>query len=64
MTGLNLTTIIFSSCSFQADIPDWLVRQMLFNNAVSAGVGFIPLVGDVILSAPLPLSRRSFLLPS
>ncbi|OCH95359.1 hypothetical protein OBBRIDRAFT_767585 [Obba rivulosa] len=35
----------------QADIPPWLLRRMLVNNAVSAAVGFIPIAGDVLLAA-------------
>lgn len=41
----------------KAEIPGWLLQKMLANNAVSAGVGLIPLVGDVILAV-----RVSFLL--
>jgi hypothetical protein len=33
----------------ELDLPDFLVAQMMFNNAVSAGVGLVPLVGDLIL---------------
>ncbi|CUA70853.1 hypothetical protein RSOLAG22IIIB_04335 [Rhizoctonia solani] len=46
----------------QAEIPPWLLRKMLANNAVSAGVGFIPLVGDVILAAYKANSRNAALL--
>ncbi|KAH9948724.1 hypothetical protein B0H21DRAFT_732820 [Amylocystis lapponica] len=34
----------------QADIPDWLLRRMLMNNAVSIAVGFVPIAGDVVLA--------------
>jgi len=30
----------------QAEIPSWLLRRMLLNNAVSAGIGFVPIVGE------------------
>ena len=43
-------------------IPDWLLRKMLLNNAVSAAVGFVPLVGDVILAAFKANSRNAALL--
>ncbi|SNX83514.1 uncharacterized protein MEPE_02221 [Melanopsichium pennsylvanicum] len=44
------------------DLPDWLTRQMIFNNAVSAGVGFVPLVGDVVMAAWRTNSRNAKLL--
>ena len=32
----------------QAEIPDWLLRKMLMNNAVSAGLGLVPVAGKEI----------------
>ncbi|KAF8327594.1 uncharacterized protein EI90DRAFT_3067341 [Cantharellus anzutake] len=46
----------------QAEIPSWLLRRMLLNNVISAGVGFIPLVGDVILASYKANSRNAALL--
>lgn len=46
----------------KTDIPSWLLRRMLFNNAVSAGVGFVPVVGDVILAVYKANSRNVALL--
>jgi len=46
----------------KADLPDWLVARMLFNNAVSAGVGIVPFVGDVILAIYKANSRNAALL--
>ncbi|CDO75548.1 hypothetical protein BN946_scf184883.g10 [Trametes cinnabarina] len=46
----------------QAEIPDWLLRKMLLNNAVSALVGFIPFAGDVILAMFKANSRNAALL--
>ena len=46
----------------KAELPDWLVARMLFNNAVSAGVGFVPLVGDVLLAVYKANSRNAALL--
>lgn len=46
----------------QAEIPGWLLRQMLMNNAVSAGVGFVPLLGDVVMAAFKANSRNAALL--
>lgn len=46
----------------QADLPPWLVRRMLMNNAVSVAVGFVPLVGDVVLAVYKANSRNAALL--
>ncbi|KAG8948024.1 hypothetical protein FRC04_010066 [Tulasnella sp. 424] len=46
----------------KADLPPWLVRQMLFNNSVSIAVGFVPLAGDVILAIWKANSRNAALL--
>ncbi|PPQ76042.1 hypothetical protein CVT24_006671 [Panaeolus cyanescens] len=46
----------------KADLPDWLIHRMLLNNAISAGVGFVPLVGDVILAMYKANSRNAALL--
>lgn len=46
----------------KADLPDWLVARMLFNNAVSAGVGIVPFVGDVLLAVYKANSRNAALL--
>ncbi|KAF9014471.1 hypothetical protein BDZ89DRAFT_1076601 [Hymenopellis radicata] len=46
----------------KADIPPWLLRRMLFNNAVSAGFGLVPLAGDIILAAWKANSRNAALL--
>ena len=43
-------------------IPDWLLRKMLLNNAVSAAVGFVPMIGDVVLAAFKANSRNAALL--
>lgn len=42
--------------------PDWLIRQMIINNAISTGVGFVPLVGDVVMAAWRTNSRNANLL--
>lgn len=46
----------------RADIPGWLLRRMLLNNAVSAGVGTIPIAGDVALAMFKANSRNAALL--
>ncbi|KIK67823.1 hypothetical protein GYMLUDRAFT_36602 [Collybiopsis luxurians FD-317 M1] len=46
----------------QADLPPWLVRRMLFNNAVAAVVGFVPVAGDIVMAAFKTNSRNAALL--
>jgi len=57
---LNYTLVIKKAK--KADIPDWLLHRMLLNNVISAGVGFIPLVGDIILASYKANSRNAALL--
>jgi hypothetical protein len=53
--------LVLRKCK-QAELPDWLIRQMLLNNVISAGVGAIPFVGDVILGIWKANSRNAALL--
>jgi hypothetical protein len=46
----------------KADIPAWLVRRMLANNAASALMGLIPFAGDVALAAFKANSRNAALI--
>ncbi|KAJ7600432.1 hypothetical protein C8J56DRAFT_1156819 [Mycena floridula] len=46
----------------QADLPGWLVRHMLMNNAVSAGIGLVPFAGDIGLAIYKANSRNAALL--
>jgi len=48
----------------KCDIPDHLLSKMLLNNAVSAGLGFIPVLGDFGLAAWKANSRNALLLES
>ena len=43
-------------------IPDWLLARMLMNNAVSAAVGFVPVIGDIVLATYKANSRNAALL--
>ena len=45
-----------------ADLPQWLIRRMMLNNAVSLAVSFVPFVGDVILAIFKANSRNAALL--
>lgn len=58
---LNYTLVVKPARS-KAELPDWLYRQMLFNNAVSAGVGLVPLAGDIFLAIWKANSRNAKLL--
>lgn len=42
--------LVLKPAKNELELPTWLVQQMLFNNAVSAGVGLVPLVGDIVLA--------------
>ncbi|KAJ8072021.1 hypothetical protein AAF712_009639 [Marasmius tenuissimus] len=57
---LNYTLVVRKAK--KADIPSWLLSRMLFNNAVSAGVGLVPLAGDVFLAVWKANSRNAALL--
>ncbi|KIY62921.1 hypothetical protein CYLTODRAFT_426550 [Cylindrobasidium torrendii FP15055 ss-10] len=57
---LNYTLVVRKAR--KADIPGWLLRRMLFNNAVSAGVGLVPIAGDVVLAMWKANSRNAALL--
>jgi len=57
---LNYTLVVRKAR--KADIPPWLLRKMLMNNAVSVACGFIPLAGDVILGIYKANSRNAALL--
>jgi len=46
----------------KAEIPDWLLQRMLINNAISAGIGFIPILGDIALATFKANSRNAALL--
>ena len=59
---LNHTLVVRPVKNELDDLPDWLPRQMIFNNAVSTGVGFVPLVGDVVMAAWRANSRNAKLL--
>ncbi|PWN52828.1 hypothetical protein IE53DRAFT_384721 [Violaceomyces palustris] len=56
---LNYTLIVKPTRNELQEAPDWLVRKMLINNAISAGVGLVPLVGDVALAAWRANSRNA-----
>ncbi|WWC92385.1 uncharacterized protein L201_007342 [Kwoniella dendrophila CBS 6074] len=58
--GLNYCLVVRPSRKL--DIPDSLLSKMLVNNAISAGLGFIPIAGDIFLAAWKANSRNAHLL--
>lgn len=46
----------------EADLPPWLIGKMLFNNAVSAFSGIVPVVGDIVVAVYKANSRNAMLL--
>jgi len=62
LADISLNYMLVVKKARQAELPPWLVRKMLTNNAVSAGVGLIPLAGDVMLAAFKANSRNAALL--
>ncbi|KAF8071609.1 hypothetical protein FPV67DRAFT_883930 [Lyophyllum atratum] len=62
VTDASLNYLLVVRKARQADIPPWLLQRMLFNNAVSAGVGFVPVVGDLVLAIYKANSRNAALL--
>jgi len=58
--GLNYLLVVQKAR--QAEIPEWLLGRMLINNAISAGLGFVPIVGDVALATFKANSRNAALL--
>ncbi|PVF97940.1 hypothetical protein CPB86DRAFT_674759, partial [Serendipita vermifera] len=57
---LNYTLVVRKAR--QAEIPSWLLRKMLANNAVSAACGAVPVIGDIILGIYKANSRNAALL--
>ncbi|GJJ13614.1 hypothetical protein Clacol_007870 [Clathrus columnatus] len=46
----------------QAEIPDWLLRRMLINNAIAISLGLVPLIGDIGMASFKTNSRNAALL--
>ncbi|ADV21023.1 hypothetical protein I315_01434 [Cryptococcus gattii Ru294] len=58
--GLNYCLVV--KPAKKLDIPDSLLHKMLFNNAISAGIGLVPVAGDIFLAAWKANSRNALLL--
>ncbi|KXN88658.1 hypothetical protein AN958_06926 [Leucoagaricus sp. SymC.cos] len=61
VTNMSLNYYLVIRKAKQADIPPWLVQRMMAHNLVSTGVGFVPVVGDVIAAAYKANSRNAAL---
>jgi len=62
IADISLNYFLVVRKSRQADIPPWLLRQMLTHNVVSAGVGLIPIAGSVVVAVYKANSRNAALL--
>ncbi|KAH7098507.1 hypothetical protein BKA62DRAFT_713002, partial [Auriculariales sp. MPI-PUGE-AT-0066] len=57
---LNYTLVVRKAK--KAELPSWLIHRMVMNNAVSAGIGLVPIAGDVMLAVWKANSRNAWLL--
>lgn len=62
LSSIQHSVFINMFFSLLCSIPDWLLHRMLLNNAVSAVVGFVPFVGDIVIAAFKANSRNAALL--
>ncbi|KAJ7788084.1 hypothetical protein B0H14DRAFT_2536949 [Mycena olivaceomarginata] len=62
VADVSLNYLLVVRKARKADLPPWLVRKMLSNNAASALMGLIPFAGDVALAAFKANSRNAALL--
>ena len=47
ITDASLNYFLVVRVARKADLPGWLLSKMMFNNAISAGIGFVPIVGEL-----------------
>lgn len=62
VTNLSLNYFLVVRKAKQVDIPQWLLKRMMIHNVISTGVGFVPLVGDVMIAVYKANSRNAALL--
>ncbi|KAJ6588413.1 hypothetical protein B0H19DRAFT_1013241 [Mycena capillaripes] len=62
VADVSLNYLLVVRKARKADLPQWLVRKMLANNAASALMGLVPFAGDVALAAFKANSRNAALL--
>ena len=51
--------MLFLTCN---SLPAWLVRRMLLNNMISAGIGCVPIAGDIAIAVFKTNSQNARLL--
>ncbi|KAJ7704327.1 hypothetical protein B0H17DRAFT_1039281 [Mycena rosella] len=62
VADVSLNYLLVVRKARKADLPTWMVRKMLANNAASALMGLVPFAGDVALAAFKANSRNAALL--
>ncbi|PFH51107.1 hypothetical protein AMATHDRAFT_75185 [Amanita thiersii Skay4041] len=62
LAGALLNHLLVIRKARKAELPRWLVTRMMFNNAVSVGVGMVPFAGDLVLAVWKTNSRNAILL--
>jgi hypothetical protein len=62
ITDASLNYFLVVRKARQADLPNWLVSRMMFNNAISLAVSFVPFAGDVVMAVFKANSRNAALL--
>ncbi|KAJ7130187.1 hypothetical protein C8R44DRAFT_731750 [Mycena epipterygia] len=62
VADVSLNYLLVVRKARKAELPSWLVRKMLANNAASALMGLVPFAGDVALAAFKANSRNAALL--
>ncbi|KAH9475721.1 hypothetical protein JR316_0011280 [Psilocybe cubensis] len=58
VADISLNYLLIVKPARKLELPNWLLRRMMVNNAVSAGVGFVPVAGDVFVGAFKANSRN------
>ncbi|OAX42722.1 hypothetical protein K503DRAFT_733140 [Rhizopogon vinicolor AM-OR11-026] len=62
VADIALSYFLVTRKARQAELPGWLVRRMLVNNAVSTLSGLVPVAGDVVMAVFKANSRNAALL--
>lgn len=62
VADVTLSYYLVTRKARQAELPSWLVRRMLLNNAVSSLSGLVPVVGDIVMAVFKGNSRNAALL--
>jgi len=60
VAGMNYILVIRKAQ--QAELPPWLLAQMMTHLSIGVGVGLVPIVGDLVVAVYKPNSRNAALL--